>query len=59
MWLDAQGKPLPNTGPLRVEETRLFIESARSIEDSGNFTCVAENLAGTHAVTVHLIVSSE
>lgn len=58
-WLDPEGKPISDSGPLRVEETRLYLESASSKRNNGNYTCVAENLAGIRSETVRLIVSSK
>ncbi|XP_034234666.1 inactive tyrosine-protein kinase 7-like isoform X2 [Thrips palmi] len=57
-WLDPEGQPISDSGPLRVEETRLYLESASSKESSGNYTCVAENLAGIRSETVRLLVST-
>ncbi|PSN56695.1 Hemicentin-1 [Blattella germanica] len=58
-WLDPRGHVVSDSGPVRVDETRLIIEAARAADDTGNYTCVAENMAGTKMASFNLIVSSE
>ncbi|XP_068084846.1 inactive tyrosine-protein kinase 7 [Anabrus simplex] len=56
-WQDTRGHTVSDTGPVRVDDTRLVVEAARPSEDNGTYTCVAENLAGMKTATFHLIVS--
>jgi hypothetical protein len=58
-WLDPRGHTVSDSGPVRVDETRLIIEAARAVDDSGNYTCVAENMAGTKMASFKLVVSSK
>ncbi|KAJ9574837.1 hypothetical protein L9F63_007997 [Diploptera punctata] len=57
-WLDPRGHTVSDSGPVRVDETRLIIEAARAVDDSGSYTCVAENMAGTKMASFNLIVST-
>jgi hypothetical protein len=57
-WLDPRGHTVSDSGPVRVDETRLIIEAARAVDDSGNYTCVAENMAGTKMASFRLVVAS-
>jgi hypothetical protein len=50
--------PIPDTGRIRATELLLSINNAQP-EDSGNYTCIAHNMAATHAANVHVIVSGE
>lgn len=58
-WLDPRGHTVTDSGPVRVDESRLIIEAARAVDDSGNYTCVAENMAGTRMASFKLVVSSK
>lgn len=42
-----------------MEDNKLFFEAARPKEDSGNYSCVAENLASVQSEFVIVIVSCE
>ncbi|XP_069698468.1 inactive tyrosine-protein kinase 7 isoform X2 [Periplaneta americana] len=57
-WLDPRGHTISDTGVVRVDETRLIIEAARAVDDTGNYTCVAENMAGTKMASFNLVVST-
>ncbi|XP_021932261.1 inactive tyrosine-protein kinase 7-like isoform X2 [Zootermopsis nevadensis] len=57
-WLDPRGHTVTDSGPVRVDESRLIIEAARAVDDSGNYTCVAENMAGTRMASFKLVVST-
>lgn len=57
-WEDSKGKVVSDSGRIHVDDTRLVIESAR-LEDAGNYSCLAENLAGTKKAVIQLYVSSE
>ncbi|XP_063220526.1 inactive tyrosine-protein kinase 7-like [Bacillus rossius redtenbacheri] len=57
-WLDPRGHVVSDSGPVRVDETRLLVEAARPDRDAGNYTCVAENLAGTKSASFRLVVTT-
>ncbi|XP_049864534.1 inactive tyrosine-protein kinase 7-like [Schistocerca gregaria] len=57
-WLDPQEHVVTDTGPVRVDDTRLIIAAARPGKDDGNYSCIAENLAGTSTANLQLIVST-
>lgn len=57
-WRDPTGHIISDTGPVRVQDNTLIIARARIGEDDGNYTCVAENLAGETDISVQVIVSS-
>ena len=58
-WRDPQGRIISDTGPVRVQDDTLIVAKARPDTDEGNFTCLAENLAGTTQMTVKVVVSCE
>ena len=58
-WKDPRGHIISDSGPVRVQDNTLIIGKARLAEDGGNYTCVAENLAGVTEMTVQVVVSSE
>lgn len=58
-WRDPRGHIISDTGPVRVQDNTLIIARARMNEDDGNYTCVAENLAGETDISVPIIVSSK
>lgn len=57
-WRDPRGYIISDTGPVRVQDNTLIIASARMNEDDGNYTCVAENLAGETDISVQIVISS-
>jgi PTK7 protein tyrosine kinase 7 len=57
-WRGPQGRVVSDSGPTHVDETRLIIESAR-LEDAGNYSCEAENIAGSTTASIRLIVTSK
>lgn len=57
-WRDPRGHIISDTGPVRVQDNTLIIAKARMNEDDGNYTCVAENLAGETDVTFQMVISS-
>ncbi|KAK0085469.1 hypothetical protein PV325_005080 [Microctonus aethiopoides] len=57
-WRDQNNHIISDSGPVRVQENTLIIAKARVDEDSGNYTCVAENLSGTSEIDVQVIVST-
>ncbi|XP_020293317.1 tyrosine-protein kinase-like otk, partial [Pseudomyrmex gracilis] len=56
-WRDPTGHIISDTGPVRVQDNTLIIAKARMAEDDGNYTCVAENLAGETDISVQIIIS--
>lgn len=57
-WEDQKGKVISDSGRIRVDDTRLIIESAH-LEDIGNYSCIAENMAGTKKGNVQIYVSRQ
>lgn len=58
-WRDPRGHLISDAGQVRVQDNTLIIAKARLDEDPGNYSCVAENLAGNSEMTVQVIVSSK
>lgn len=56
-WRGPQGHIISDSGPVRVQEDTLIISKAKRSTHEGNYTCVAENLAGTTDASVEVIVS--
>ncbi|CAB3378154.1 Hypothetical predicted protein [Cloeon dipterum] len=56
-WKAPNDHVISDSGPVRVDETRLIIDSAR-LEHAGNYTCVAENLAGISSLSLPIYVST-
>lgn len=50
---------IPDSGSRRVEDNKLIFEAAQPKEDSGNYSCVAENLASVQTEFVIVVVSCE
>ncbi|XP_071573152.1 tyrosine-protein kinase-like otk isoform X1 [Temnothorax nylanderi] len=57
-WRDPTGHIISDTGPVRVQDNTLIIARARMGEDDGNYTCVAENLAGETDISVQIVIST-
>lgn len=57
-WRDPTGHIISDTGPVRVQDNTLIIARARMSEDDGNYTCMAENLAGETDISVQIVISS-
>ncbi|KAG7201881.1 hypothetical protein KM043_004596 [Ampulex compressa] len=57
-WRDPKGHIISDSGPVRVQDNTLIIAKARMGEDDGNYTCVAENLAGETDATVLVLIST-
>lgn len=58
-WKDPRGHIISDAGPVRVQDNTLIVGKARINEDAGNYTCVAENLAGETEMEVQVVVSSK
>lgn len=58
-WKNLEGHIISDSGPIRVEENTLIITKADVNKKSVNYTCTAENLAGTTEITVQVFVSSK
>jgi len=58
-WRDPTGHIISDTGPVRVQDNTLIIARARMGEDDGNYTCVAENIAGETDISVQIVISSK
>lgn len=58
-WKHPTGHIISDSGLVRVQDNTLIIGQARLNEDAGNYTCVAENLAGETEMMVQIIVSSK
>ena len=57
-WEDPFGQPLPEEGRVKVTTETLSILNAQET-DSGNYTCLAENIAGVKRASVSVIVSGK
>ncbi|XP_015603298.1 inactive tyrosine-protein kinase 7 [Cephus cinctus] len=57
-WRDPAGHIISDSGPVRVQDNTLIIANARIGEDDGNYTCIAENLAGETEMGVQVIIST-
>ncbi|KYN35177.1 Tyrosine-protein kinase-like 7 [Trachymyrmex septentrionalis] len=57
-WKDPTGHIISDTGPVRVQDNTLIIAKARMGEDDGNYTCVAENMAGETDISVQIVIST-
>lgn len=49
---------ISDTGSIRTDDGRLVVENVK-VEDAGNYTCVAENIAGRTSKELNLIVTSK
>lgn len=58
-WRNSEGHIVSDSGPVRVQDNTLVIAKARINEDEGNYTCVAENLAGETDMTVEVMVTGK
>lgn len=57
-WKDPKGHIISDSGPVRVQDNTLIIAKARIGEDDGNYTCVAENMAGETDMVAQVLISS-
>lgn len=58
-WRDPKGHIISDSGSVRVQDNTLIIGKAKATDNNGNYTCVAENLAGETELSVQVTVSSE
>lgn len=56
-WKDPQGRIISDSGQVRVQDDTLIIAKARPDSHQGNYTCYAENMAGTTHMSVRVVVS--
>ncbi|XP_017889172.1 tyrosine-protein kinase-like otk [Ceratina calcarata] len=57
-WRDPKGHIISDSGPVRVQDNTLIVAKARMGEDDGNYTCVAENMAGETDITAQVVIST-
>ncbi|XP_046484566.1 inactive tyrosine-protein kinase 7 [Neodiprion pinetum] len=57
-WKNPDGHIISDSGVVRVQDNTLIISKARLDEDDGNYTCIAENLAGETAMSVQVAIST-
>jgi len=57
-WQDGSGIRLHSGTNVRMEGTKLVIDNAQP-QQSGNYTCVAENMAAQRSVTFQLVVTGK
>lgn len=58
-WKDPKGHIISDSGPVRVQDNTLIVAKARIGEDDGNYTCVAENMAGETDISAQVVISSK
>ena len=58
-WKDPNNHIISDSGPTRVQDGTLIISNAKSPNNEGNYTCIAENIAGETEMSVQVIVSCE
>ncbi|XP_053989668.1 tyrosine-protein kinase-like otk [Hylaeus anthracinus] len=57
-WKDPKGHIISDSGPVRVQDNTLIVAKAGMGEDDGNYTCVAENMAGETDISVQVVIST-
>ncbi|XP_043256636.1 tyrosine-protein kinase-like otk [Colletes gigas] len=57
-WKDPKGHIISDSGPVRVQDNTLIVAKARMGEDDGNYTCVAENMAGETDISAQVLIST-
>ncbi|KAK1136250.1 hypothetical protein K0M31_000815 [Melipona bicolor] len=57
-WKDPKGHIISDSGPVRVQDNTLIVAKARIGEDDGNYTCVAENMAGETDIFAQVLIST-
>lgn len=57
-WEDPSGRVISDTGRIRVDDTQLIVDGAKKV-DTGNYTCVAENIAGQERTSLYFYVAGK
>ncbi|XP_012164593.2 inactive tyrosine-protein kinase 7 isoform X1 [Bombus terrestris] len=57
-WKDPKGHIISDSGPVRVQDNTLIVAKARIGEDDGNYSCVAENMAGETDIFAQVVIST-
>ncbi|XP_033328759.1 tyrosine-protein kinase-like otk [Megalopta genalis] len=57
-WKDPKGHIISDSGAVRVQDNTLIVAKARMGEDDGNYTCVAENMAGETEISAQVLIST-
>ncbi|CAK9831165.1 Inactive tyrosine-protein kinase 7 [Anthophora retusa] len=57
-WRDPKGHIISDSGAVRVQDNTLIVAKARMGEDDGNYTCVAENMAGETDISAQVVIST-
>ena len=55
-WEDPNSQVVLDTGRVRMEAGKLYLTNAQPT-DSGNYTCMAQNMAGTKNSILWIVVS--
>ncbi|GAB6021777.1 hypothetical protein CHUAL_004354 [Chamberlinius hualienensis] len=55
-WEYGRGSVISDTGRIHVDDTRLVIDRVK-LADAGNYTCIAENMAGTRKQYIQVYVT--
>jgi len=57
-WEDHRGAVIPTDGHIKADSGLLTLTNARQ-EDSGNYTCIVSNTAGTVKKNIWIVVSGK
>lgn len=58
-WQNGTGHTISDSGEIRVDDDGRLLIDAVKVEHGGNYTCVAENIAGKTEKSVEIIVTSK
>ncbi|XP_035226737.1 inactive tyrosine-protein kinase 7-like isoform X2 [Stegodyphus dumicola] len=56
-WEDSSGRVISDAGRIRVDDSQLIVDGAKK-SDTGNYTCVAENIAGQERASLYFYVAA-